>query len=373
MDLQSKESSLERGYVYIDDEEALIRFIQEIADSNYTRCAIDTEADSLHCYEEKLCLIQFAVEDRFAIIDPLGIGNLSSLINFINRTEVWLHGADFDMRMLKRTYGSVPETVYDTQTASRLLGVKKFGLVNLVEDHFGVVLPKTSQKADWGQRPLSEKMLEYAVNDVRYLLKMADTLTLRLKESERWEWFTESCESAKESASIIKEKDENMVWRISGWGKLEQQGMAFLRALWFWRDGEAERRDRPAFKIIGNQDLLRFSKDLQKGIKVNLPSRFPSQPVKRFKKAIEAVRDLGPADYPKIPKRIRGKRDPAAEKKFDKLKILRDRVSDDLGIDPTLIASRSILERVAASPEEATEILLNWQKNLLIEVIDEIK
>ena len=163
MDPQSKESSVDKDYVYIDDDESLNRFINEIEGSGYTRCAIDTEADSLHCYEEKLCLIQFAIKDRFAIIDPLSIGDLSSLIDFINRTEVWLHGADFDMRMLKRTYGSVPEVVYDTQTASRLLGVKKFGLVNLVENHFGVVLPKTSQKADWGKRPLSEKMLEYAV------------------------------------------------------------------------------------------------------------------------------------------------------------------------------------------------------------------
>lgn len=373
MDPQSKESSVDKDYVYIDDDESLNRFINEIEGSGYTRCAIDTEADSLHCYEEKLCLIQFAIKDRFAIIDPLSIGDLSSLIDFINRTEVWLHGADFDMRMLKRTYGSVPEVVYDTQTASRLLGVKKFGLVNLVENHFGVVLPKTSQKADWGKRPLSEKMLEYAVNDVRYLLKMADTLTSRLKELERWDWFVESCESAKELASVIKEKDEDLAWRISGWGKLDQEGMAFLRALWFWRDGEAARRDRPAFKIIGNQDLLRFSQDLQKEIEVKLPSRFPSQPVKRFKKAIESVRELMPADFPERPKRVKGKRDPTAEKKFDKLKILRDRVSEGLDIDPTLIASRATLERVAASPQEAGEILLNWQKNLLIEVIDVIQ
>ena len=370
---QDKESSVDRSYHYIEDEESLTRFIKGIEGSGYERCAIDTEADSLHCYEEKLCLIQFAVEDKFAIIDPLSIDDLSILIDFINRTEVWLHGADFDMRMLKRTYGSVPEVVYDTQTASRLLGVKKFGLVNLVEDHFGVVLPKTSQKADWGQRPLSKKMLEYAVNDVRYLLKMADTLTSRLKELDRWDWFIESCESAKESASVIKEKDEDQVWRISGWGKLEQEGMAFLRALWFWRDGEAERRDRPAFKIIGNHDLLRFSQDLQEGVGVKLPSRFPPQPVKRFNKAIESVRELDQADFPQRPKRVRGKRDPAAEKKFDKLKNLRDRVSEGLDIDSTLIASRATLERVAASPQEAGEILLNWQKSLLIEAIDVIQ
>ena len=96
----------------------------------------------------------------------------------MDTVNVWMHGADFDIRMLSRSYGRAPKVVYDTQTASRLLGVRKFGLVNLVEDHFGVVLPKTSQKANWGKRPLSEKMLEYAVNDVRSLWRHAINRTL---------------------------------------------------------------------------------------------------------------------------------------------------------------------------------------------------
>ena len=83
--------------------------------------------------------------------------------------------------------------------------------------------------------------------------------------------------------------------------------------------------------------------------------------------------EFTPTDFPERPKRVKGKRDPAAEKKFDKLKNLRDSVSEELDIDPTLIASRATLERVAASPRDAGEILLNWQKNLLIEVIDVIQ
>ena len=181
MDPQSKESSVDRDYIYIDNEGSLNRFINEIEVAGYARCAIDTEADSLHCYEEKLCLIQFAAEDSLAVIDPLKGSDFSSLIDYLDTVNVWMHGADFDIRMLSRSYGRAPKVVYDTQTASRLLGVRKFGLVNLVEDHFGVVLPKTSQKANWGKRPLSEKMLEYAVNDVRYLLEIAQKLTDDLK------------------------------------------------------------------------------------------------------------------------------------------------------------------------------------------------
>lgn len=356
---------------YIETESQLKDLLAAVGGDSCPRCSIDTEADSLHCYEEKLCLIQFAAADRFAIIDPLAIDDLTPLLDFLDTTELWLHGADFDMRMLKRTFGKIPPVIYDTQTASRLLGVRKFGLANLVEDHFGVSLPKGSQKADWGQRPLPEKMLNYAVNDVRYLLQMAETLVAKLKELERWEWFVESCDAARHAAEERREKDPDLVWRISGWGKLERRGMAYLRELWRWRDGEAARRDRPAFKIIGNDSLLEFSRELQAGSKANLPKRFPSAPRKRFAEAISAASDLADSDLPEGPKRVRGKRNPEAEKRCDVLKERRDESAESLELDPTLIASRGTLERVAAVPLEAPECMLRWQRALLSPVLEE--
>ncbi len=81
-----------------------------------------------------------------------------------------MHGADYDMTMFKRQFGKLPAVVYDTQIGARLLGVRRFGLGDLVNHYFGVELSKSSQKADWGKRPLSPKMIEYALNDVHYLL-----------------------------------------------------------------------------------------------------------------------------------------------------------------------------------------------------------
>lgn len=360
-------------YEYIDSTESLVRLLDKCGEEERPRCAIDTEADSLHCYEEKLCLIQFAVGEHFAIIDPLAIDDLTPLMHFLDRTELWLHGADFDMRMLRRTFDRIPETVYDTQTAARLLGSRKFGLANLVEEHFDVVLPKGSQKADWGQRPLPTKMLDYAINDVRYLLPMADSLVGRLEEAGRWDWFVESCEAARASASVRREKDEDLVWRISGWGKLERQGMAYLRAVWRWRDGEASRRDRPSFKIIGNDRLLEYSHALAAGEDVRLPERFPSAPVRRFREAIRAAADLPKEEWPEGPKRVRGKRDPNAEKRFEKLRAQRDKSAESLEIDGTLIGSRATLERVAAEPAAASEVLLGWQMQLLQPVLGDLQ
>jgi ribonuclease D len=214
-------------------------------------------------------------------------------------------------------------------------------------------------------------MIDYAVNDVRYLLPMAKLFTERLHDSGRWEWFAQSCVAARAVAEVRREKDRDMIWRISGWGKLERKGMAYLRALWFWRDGEAARRDRPPFKIIGNDRLLEYAGDLQFGKQVSLPERFPAPPVRRFVKAIDAVSDLPADQFPERIKRIKGKRDSDAEQRFDRLKALRDKVAEALDIDATLIGSRTTLEKISAQPEQADELLLSWQKQHLQAVLSE--
>ena len=362
----------DKDYHYIDDDIMLSEFLKSVRDKGNNDCAIDTEADSLHCYEEKLCLIQFATKDDLAIIDPLNIDDLSPLIDYLDTVNVWLHGADFDIRMFSRSFQKVPQIIYDTQTASRLLGVRKFGLVNLVEDHFGVLLPKSSQKANWGMRPLSDKMLKYAINDVRYLLQIADNLSEKLKETNRWDWFIESCEHTKKVASQIKEKDPEMIWRISGWGKLERIGMAYLRELWFWRDGEAERKDKPTFKIVGNQDLIAMAERLQEGKEAYLPDRFSAAPVKRFHEAIAEVNKMDEEKFPKIEKRKRKRKSPNFDSRFNKLKSFRDKISRDLGIDPTLIASRAIMEGIAHDTKNFDDSLLNWQKELLLPCVEQL-
>ena len=356
-------------YAYVDTTEGLKALLEQAGGAECERCAIDTEADSLHCYEEKLCLIQFSAAGNFAVIDPFACDDLEPLVEFLDSTEVWLHGADFDMRMLRRTFNRIPGVVYDTQTAARLLGSRKFGLANLVEQHFGVVLPKGSQKADWGRRPLSRKMIDYAVNDVRYLLPLAEMLVEGLKDLGRWEWFNQSCSAARAIAEIRRDKDKDMIWRISGWGKLERLGMAYLRALWFWRDGEAARRDRPHFKVIGNDRLLEYAADLQHGRSPSLPERFPTSVVSRFTKSIDSVSKLSEDEYPKKIKRTRGRRDSDAERRFDELKKVRDQVAGELDIDGTLIGSRATLERLAAEPEKTDDLLLEWQKELLRPVL----
>src|SRR5260370_3384200 len=125
------------------------------------RVAVDTEADSLHCYHEKLCLLQISVPEKDVLVDPLANVDLASLREALEKKEIVLHGADFDLRLLRRSLNFKARKIFDTVIAARLLGIREFSLAALVERFFGVTLTKGSQKANWARRPLPSRMVEY--------------------------------------------------------------------------------------------------------------------------------------------------------------------------------------------------------------------
>jgi ribonuclease D len=327
-------------------------------------CAIDTEADSLHRYRESLCLVQFSCGDDQVLIDPLEIDELSPLGRFLAERPVWMHGADYDMTMLRRSFSSLPPVVYDTQIGARLLGVRRFGLADLVELYFGVALSKSSQKADWGKRPLSPKMIEYALNDVRYLLPMGERICSELKEKGRFEWFVESCEAARQK---VLERDETRgePWRIQGSGRLDRSGLNFLKSLWEWRDGEAASWDRPSFMVVTNRQLIDWSLALAAGRRIEIPPHYRPERRKRLTEVLDAARALAPENWPEKPKGLRRRRDAEFDARVAKLISARDARATELDIDGSLIAPRSIIELIADGEAEPDEVLLKWQRECL--------
>lgn len=349
----------------IETTEQLVLYLGNCCkDTEMPVCAIDTEADSLHRYRESLCLVQFADRSGSLLIDPLAIDDLNPLGDFLTKATVWMHGADYDMTMFKREFGKLPAVVYDTQIGARLLGVRRFGLGDLVKEYFGVELSKSSQKADWGKRPLSPKMVEYALNDVHYLLDMGDMIVSRLRNLGRYEWFEESCDAARQKVLDRDDSKEEM-WRIQGSGKLERRGLACLRELWHWRDAEAKAWDRPCFMVVPNRLLLEWSHDLASGKSVTLPSHFRPERVKRFRKTVEAIEALKEDQWPERPSPKRRKRDRDFDRRVDALLSDRDRVSAKLEIEGALLASRAVLEIIAAEDAAPSELLLRWQLECL--------
>ena len=350
----------------IDTTDRLVSHLQACRQGSAAPvCAIDTEADSLHRYRESLCLIQFAVRGGSVLIDPLAIQDLSALGAYLAEATVWMHGADYDMTMFKRQFGALPPVVYDTQIGARLLGARRFGLGDLVNQYFGVELSKTSQKADWGKRPLSPKMVEYALNDVHYLLEMGDLIVTGLKAAGRYGWFEESCAAARQRV-LDRDDSKEETWRIQGSGKLERFGLVCLRALWEWRDAEAKAWDRPSFMVTPNRQLLEWSTDLASGKNVSLPHHFRPDRVKRFRAAVAAVEALAEADWPQRLSAKRRKRDRDFERQVESLIQAREQAAATLDIEGSLIAPRSVLEGIVAGEANPADVLLRWQRECLL-------
>lgn len=350
--------------VILQTQASLELFVGSIVPRGNVVCAVDTEADSLHRYRESLCLIQFAVDERSVLIDPLALPDMTVLAKLLSGAVVWMHGADYDMTMLKRQFGQLPETVYDTQIGARLLGARKFGLADLVLHYFGVELSKSSQKADWGKRPLSPKMVEYALNDVRYLMPMGEQIVSDLKARGRFEWFDESCVAARKR---VLERDDSRedAWRIQGSGRLDRKGLAYLKAVWQWRDVEAEAWDRPSFMVATNRQLVDWSVLLCEGGTLTLPPYFRPDRVRRLREALAAVEQQSESDYPDRPRGQRRRRDAGFDRRLDQLLKTRDEVSKDLDIDGSLIAARAMLESIAAEEASPADLLLDWQRGCL--------
>lgn len=353
----------------VDQDDALRECIERLETPSGHRCAVDTEADSLHSYREKLCLVQMAWTDRLVLIDPLSPGLspivLTEFFGTMNGCELWFHGADFDMTLLLRTYGQLPARILDTQLAARLVGEEKFGLADLILRYFGVALSKSSQKADWGKRPLSEKMLRYAYDDVRYLLLLADRLSERLRELGRWSWFEEWCAVSRRNVLQRKERSPDEAWRITGWGKLERRALCFLRAIWNWRDEEAERADCPPFRVLPNPLMLHLAERAAAGGTVRGAKGLGGAQSERLRRAIESASKLPSDQWPARRIHREGERLEFDAEVYQQLREVRDAAARRCGIDPTVIATRGVLETLAMDRSRGEELLMSWQRELM--------
>ncbi len=349
----------------ITDSEALFQWKLRAAAQPQGRTVLDLEADSLHRHREKLCLIQYADAEGVVIIDPLAIEDMRLFTLWLQEADVWMHGADYDMSLLQTAYGVLPHMILDTQIAARLLGFQQFGLAALVEHYYGIVLSKANQRANWGLRPMPDDMKEYAQGDVKYMLEMADKLVAELRQLGRYEWFLESCACNLEHGRERHQSTGQAPWRIKGSGKLDRRGLAALRALWTWRDGEAASIDRPAFMVAGNDELIRWSLALQEFRPVFPHRNMHNHRAARFRKAVERFQLLDEEDYPELLRRVHHESDAHFDARVEHWSARRNAVAEELALEPTLIATRSQIEAIATNEEKGLAALMSWQRKLI--------
>jgi ribonuclease D len=369
------------NYVYVRDRAAMEALIERVGAAE--RVGLDTEADSLHNYFEKVCLIQLSLGDEHYILDPLAGLELGGFLEALAEKPLILHGGDYDLRMMRASLGfRTRREVFDTMIAAQLLGIEQIGLAALIEKYFAVTIEKAGQKSDWSRRPLSEKQLSYAVNDTRYLEALAERLASELSELGRLEWHLESCRAMVESSGRDRLRDPDDAWRMKGAGRLTRRQLAYLREIWLWRDEHAQRLNRPQFMIFGNQQILELVAwvDSHPGEALHQGPKLPRNIIGPLRttldQAIKRAKEMSEPQWPEL--RRREQIEAASAECLERANALRGecaRIAKELGISASVLAPKAAIEAIARSqPRTVDEImesgrLLRWQAELVQGVV----
>jgi len=324
---------------------------------------VDLEADSLHHYFEKVCLLQIATDSASYIIDPLAIKDLSSLHPVFSNSHIRkvFHGADFDVRSLYRDFRIGVENLFDTQLACKFLGFRETGLESVLRNRFQVDLNKKFQRADWSQRPLSPELLEYAAMDGRYLIPLSRMLEKELEEKGRLSWVEEECRFLSK-VRFTPPSHEPLYLRVKGASRLDPRSLAVLEALLKFREAQARKSDLPPFKVLGNESLLElatqkplFLEELDTGkiLSRKQIDRHGAHLLREIHRAM-AIPD---ENLPAYPREKRPDLPSAARKREKALKTWRDLRAKNLGIEPGILLNNALIRDLALKdPQSMREL-----------------
>jgi ribonuclease D len=233
-----------------------------IADlSNCKILAVDTESNSLYAYHEKVCLIQFSTGEVDYLVDPLALEDLSLLSPIFSNPaiEKIFHAAEYDLISMKRDFGFKFCNIFDTMLAGRVLARAELGLAAMLNANFGVETDKRYQRANWGKRPLPAEQLAYARLDTHYLIPLRHRLRKALEQNGRLLLAQEDFDRLCSVSQQVHENGLSRFWRIVGKNDVTPQQVAVLYALYEYREEQAEARNLPVFKVIGNKTLLEMA------------------------------------------------------------------------------------------------------------------
>ena len=337
-------------YVYVTTPEVLDDVAATICRARVL--GVDTEADSLHSYQERVSLIQISDGVLNAVIDPLLLPDLQPLAPVLADPGIVkvFHGSDYDVVGLKRDFGFTIATIFDTCLAAQAAGAPKYSLGDLLQRYFDVTLEKKYQKAHWSKRPLAPDLLAYAAKDTQYLPALHELLKKEVETKGRLAQIEEEGEwiSRREWTGHAFVPDDYA--RIKGATTLPPAAQRVLRAVAVIRDRLAKRANRPPFKIVSGDDLLALAIH-QPTTPAAVEALFPSasSPVRRdMARWIEAVR-AGLADEAPLPQRIGGRLEPfsaAQERLFVRLREWRTAQSKAEGVEPAMVLSTEQLKTI---------------------------
>lgn len=326
--------------------------------------AVDTESDSLFRYYPKVCLIQittYAEPDRpdpervvDYIVDPLRLDGVQALeLIFANPAiEKVMHAAENDIFMLQRSYGFRFQNLFDVQLAARILGWKRLGLAAILEEHFGVVSDKRMQRTDWGQRPLTPQQIAYAQMDTHYLPLLRQRLAAELHARGRWEEAQEAFAQLAQLRFDERAEQERSFWQMKGLRDVPREELGRLAALWGWREQEAQRRDRPPFKILNDEVLFALARQRPANFSELRQVRgLTGQQVSMYGQALLRILAEGarqpPPEPPRTTFRPEQMLDARTARRYEALRHWRTQVAHERGVTPDIIFTNETLAEIA--------------------------
>jgi ribonuclease D len=230
--------------------------------------ALDTEFVSEHTYRPVLCLVQVAAGEELAVIDAMALKDLAPFWRALAAPghETILHAGRGEVEFCLAAAGSPPAGLFDVQVAAGLVGVEyPAGYGSLVTKLLGESSRKKETRTDWRRRPLSQRQIDYALDDIRFLRPLRDALYARLAELGRLDWLSEEMTLWQEEVERAFREER---WRrVSGNAALPPRGLAIVRELFQWREGEAQRRDQPVRRVLRDDLIVELARRQSAGVK----------------------------------------------------------------------------------------------------------
>jgi ribonuclease D len=351
---------------YIDNPADLATYCAELRRHDWF--AIDTEFMREKSYYPQLCLIQIATPDGAVCIDPFGIDDLGPLLELLYDPAILkvFHAARQDLEIFHVMRGTPPAPVFDTQLAATLLGHgDQVGYGALVKETLGVELEKAHSRADWSLRPLTAEQLEYAADDVRYLVQVYQKQRLALEQNGRLPWLAE--DFAALSAPHTYENPPQEAWRrIKGVNFLKGVQLAVLQQIAAWREQVAQDSDRPRRWVLKDEVMFDMAKlmpdSLDKLGRIRgLEKGTVERNGKRLLELIQQGRKMPKEDWPQLETVVR--LTPQQEALVDAMMALVRLRAMEQQVSVSTLAPRREVERLLGDDPEAA-LRHGWRAQL---------
>lgn len=336
--------------------------------------AVDLEADSMYHFKYKVCLVQMATEKLAIVVDPLQVKDLSSLKSLFSNPDIKkiFHGADYDVRSLYRDFNIEINNLFDTELACRFMGNEGTSLEAVLRKYLNINLDKKYQKKDWSKRPLPQEMIDYAARDVKYLLTLAEICEKELKNKGRFAWVLEECDYLSKVRPVLSGK-EPLFLKFKGAGRLKSRSLGVLEALLQFRKSVAEKKDKPLFKIFGNNSIMKIA--TEKPVTLRRLKRIKVLSGKQIHiygndliEVVAGALKIPERKLPVYPKKKALSLSYEVPKRIKTLKSWRASKARALEIDPGIICNNALITSIAIqNPVDRRTIgrikeMKNWQK-----------